>query len=322
MILPDPPKASLSYLVADWLELAAAGDTDGWVAGDRLVLARKEVATRGGATTSPTKSDAWNREAEDVWTLLRARAEYYGSVYPFEVTEEPLELRTLRLDVNRLGYGFLLAAASLSAFETTKRHLLTGGFERASRHVMAALLPPHSTVSIFGTSSVAGERYGHGRLIDRLEALAADLATQLTHEARQEAAHGTARSSGDGGLDLVGWPEMVGPRKRLPVYFGQCACGKDWHHKPFEVVAASWDHRLEPVSPIVPVTFIPYAYRTEEQDWADLFAVIPTVLIDRPRWLQLLTRTGRLNQALDDMPTTWMLSELPGLMTAEEPDLE
>jgi hypothetical protein len=320
MNLPDPAARSHAHLVADWVELAAAAHKDGQIAGDVLIDAREEIDNRRGGGTTPAKTDLRQREAQDVWDLLRARATHYGTAYPFDVATDAMEIRTAKLDATKLLYAFLLAAASLSAFKREKRYLLTGGFERASRHVLAALLPPDSTVSIFGTSSTSGERYDQGRLIDRLEALARDLVTQVTLEGKANANNSKERSSGDGGLDLVGWPELVGPRKRLPVYFGQCACGDDWHLKPYEVAAITWDHRLEPVSPIVPVTFIPYAYRTPDNGWPDLFSVIPTVLIDRPRWLHLLTASQRLDEALADVPRDWMFEELPGLVI-EAPDL-
>ena len=80
----------------------------------------------------------------------------------------------------------------------------------------------------------------------------------------------------------------------------------------------TWDHRLEPVSPIVPVTLIPYAYRNEENGWLDLFSVIPTVLIDRPRWLELVQISGRLHDAIAEMPRDWILTELPGLSAAQD----
>ena len=313
MNLPDPPAPSQAHLVADWVELAAAANVDGLVAGDVLVDAREELENRRGRQSSPRKKDAWQREAEDVWTLLKSRASFYAGGYPFELADDTLELRTLPLDDARLAYAFLLAAASLAAFADTDRHLLTGGFERASCHALAGLLPSESTVSIFGTSSRPGERYEQTRLIDRLEALADDLVSQLTREARNEAPHAPPRVSGDGGLDLVAWPEVVGPRKRLPVYFGQCACGDCWHLKPYEVAAITWDHRIEPVSPIIPVTLIPYAYRAVDNDWLDLFSVIPTVLIDRPRWLGLVGGTGRMTDVIAEVPGEWILEELPGL---------
>ena len=197
--------------------------------GERLVDAREELKNRAGRERTPRRMDAWQLEAEEAWTILRARAEFYGDGYPFATAEDVLELRTVALDDPRLAYAFLLAAANLAAFANTDWHLLTTAFERASQHALAALLPSASTVSIFGTSSQDGERYDHTRLIDRLEKLAEDLATQLTLEGRNHGAKSPARVSGDGGLDLIGWPDIVGPRKRLPVYFGQCACGDDWH---------------------------------------------------------------------------------------------
>jgi hypothetical protein len=151
------------------------------------------------------------------------------------------------------------------------------------------------------------------KLIDRLEKLAEDLATRLTLEGESHGANAAPRISGDGGLDLVGWPEVVGPRKRLPVYLAQCACGDNWHSKPYEVEARTWEHRLEPVSPFVPVTLIPYAHRDEEMEWLDLFSVVTTVLIDRPRWLELVRQAGLLNATVADIPREWMLTELPGL---------
>ncbi len=316
MNLPDPPAASRPDLVADWVELAAAANADGLVAGDALVDAREELENRRARETTPRKKDAWQGEAEEVWALLRNRGSFYETVYPFELAEDVLELRTVALDEARLAYAFLLAAANLAAFANTDRHLLAGGFERASCHAVAGLLPPTSTVSIFGTSSRSGERYSQAKLIDRLETLADDLATQLTLEGRSHGRNAPPRISGDGGLDLIGWPEIIGPRKRLPVYFGQCACGDDWHLKAYEVASLTWDHRLEPVSPIVPVTLIPYAYRSQDDSWLDLFSVIPTVLIDRPRWLDLVQSSGRLRQAVDEMPRDWMLEELPGLSAA------
>jgi hypothetical protein len=313
MILPDPPALSQADLVADWVEFAALADTNGLTTGEKLVDMREELDSRKGGQRTPTKADSWQREAEQVWTLLRSRAAFYDERYPFVVEDDVLELRTRPLDDDRLAYAFLLAAANLAAFAATDRHLLTGGFERASRHAMTALLPTASTVSIFGTSSQSGERYGQTKLIDRLETLAEDLATRLTLEGEGHGAKAAPRISGDGGLDLVGWPEMVGPPKRLPVYLGQCACGADWHSKPYEVAATTWEHRLEPVSPFIPVTLIPYAYRDDEMEWLDLFSVIPTVLIDRPRWLQLVAEADLLDAAVADIPREWMLDELPGL---------
>jgi hypothetical protein len=313
MDLPDPATSNHPHLVADWLELAAASDANGRVSSEALVNGREELENRRGRETSPRKLDRWNAEADVVWGLLRDRAAVYGSGYPFEVASDALELQTVALDESRLVYSFLLAAASLSAFATTDRDLLTGGFERASRHALEALLPQGSVVSVFGTTSSAGERYAQTRLIDRLEKLAEDLVTELSLEGKGYAANAKPRISGDGGLDLVGWPELVGPRKRLPIYFGQCACGDDWHLKPYEVAAITWDHRLAPVSPIVPVTLIPYAYRGEDNSWLDLFHVIPTVLIDRPRWLRLVETTGRVPAVMQDVPRDWLIEELPGL---------
>lgn len=313
MNLPDPPTRSRTALVADWVEFAAAADVDGLVVGDRLVDMREEIDERKGSQRTPAKADKWQGEAEEVWALLRARAEFYGESYPFQVGSDVLEIKTTPLDDRRLAYTFLLAAANLAAFADTDRHRLTGGFERASKHAMAGLLPDGSTVSVFGTSSRDGERYGQSKLIDRLEKLADDLTTRLTLEGRKHGANSADRISGDGGLDLVGWPDLVGPRKRLPVYFGQCACGDEWHSKPYEVAALTWDHRLEPVSQIVSVTLIPYAHRSEDNDWLDLFPVIPTVLIDRPRWLDLVGCSGRLSEAVEEIPRCWMLDELPGL---------
>jgi hypothetical protein len=314
MNLPDPPVRSRADRVADWVEFAATADINGLVAGDRLVDMREELNERAGNESSPTKEDSWRREAEEVWVLLRARAEFYADGYPFEVSEDSLEIRTVALDDNRLAYAFLLAAANLAAFANTDRHRLTGGFERASQYALAGLLPDGSAISVFGTSSREDERYGQTRLIERLEKLAEDLATQLTNEGRD---HGTRpRISGDGGLDLVGWPELTGPPKRLPVYFGQCACGNEWESKPLEVAQITWDHRLAPVSPIIPVTLIPYAHRTESNDWLELFRVIPTVLVDRPRWLQLVRECGRMAEVVEEIPRCWMIEELPGLCAA------
>jgi hypothetical protein len=320
MNLPRPATHSNDHLVADWVELAAATHANGIISGEALVDAREEQDEHRGHAPSPTKTDARQREAEDIWRVLRARAAHYGEDYPFEVADDAMAIQTLRLTAQRVPYAFLLAASNLSAFAETDRHLLTTGFERASRHALAGMLPANSTVSIFGTSSHESERYGQRRLIDRLRALAADLATQLTREAEREADNGKERSSGDGGLDLVGWPELTGPRKRLPVYFGQCACGTDWYDKPHDVSPVTWNTRMEIVSPIVPVTFIPYAYRTNQNDWRDLFKVVQTVLIDRPRWIDLLSQSGRLEEALADIPTRWMLDTLPGL-SAEPHDL-
>jgi hypothetical protein len=316
MNLPDPPTGSRTGLVADWVEFAAAADIDGIFVGDRLVDMREEVVERKGGQRTPVKADKWQKEAEEVWALLRSRAEFYGEGYPFEVQPDVLEIQTKSLDDRRLAYAFLLAAANLAAFADTDRHRLTGGFERASRHAMAALLPSGSTVSVFGTSCRDDERYGQTKLIDRLEKLAEDLATRLTLEGQRHGNNSVDRISGDGGLDLVGWPDLVEPRKRLPVYFGQCACGEQWQTKPYEVAAVTWNHRLEPVSQIVSVTLIPYAHRAEDHDWLDLFSVIPTVLIDRPRWLDLVERSGQLSEAIADMPRSWMLNELPGLRSA------
>jgi len=311
--LPSPPEKGERHLVADWIELACLLDEDGSYTGARFAQARGQdeqmkAAAEGeiGRDDDPSAADEWLAEAEDVWRLLRRRADDFGTRYPFDVDPSETSLETLRPTKKRRLYAFLLAASSLNVF-ATKKKLLTESFERSSRHVVAALLPVPARTEIFGTAAPLGGRYKEGNMIKRLRLLADDLGTELLKSAESVSPH----ASGDGGLDIVGVPWLAGPKGRLPVIFAQCACGKGWLDKQGEVAPDLWGARLGATFTIVPVTIIPYAFYREDGSWHREFELKPGVIVDRLRWMKLL---GDLrDRVYDDVPLDFIDEALPGL---------
>jgi hypothetical protein len=314
--LPEPPEKGEPHLVADWVELACASDEDGTFSGSRLVEARQDADQResaaGGSGQPPTSGDddAHSREADDVWLLLRSRADAFGGSYPFAVDPDETAIATRARNRQRNAYAFLLCAASLNAVRDTERGALAAAFERTSFHVVASLLPGRSRVAVFGSAAPEGTRYWSGNLKTRLRRLADDIGSALTESAEDISDY----NSGDGGLDVVGWSRLGSPNTRVAVIFAQCACGRDWLVKQGEVDPNLWSTRMTVTALIVPVTVIPYAFRNEDGSWYREFQIKNGVLIDRVRYLALLRKRGA--PAYADVPSGWIRSALPGLRPA------
>jgi hypothetical protein len=147
-------------------------------------------------------------------------------------------------------------------------------------------------------------------MIKRLAILADDLGSQLLDPAKKVSKH----ACGDGGLDIVGRLSLPGPKTRLPVVFAQCACGRNWREKQVEVTPNRWSPRLASTVWIMPVTIIPYAFQDEEGAWHNEFVIDNGVLIDRLRWMALLT--DRDDDAYADVPFSLVDARLPGLKAA------
>ena len=315
--IPEPPAPSEIHLVADWVELACAAEVDGTWSGARLIQARaerdqRERAARGGPTgqSNPAVDDRRQDEAEGVWRALRLRATDFGGSYPFRVHASEMQIETRSRERARMAYLFFLCAASLKAVPSTERHLLTAAFERTAKHAVAGLLPGGSRVAVFGTAADKGTRYKTGNLTTRLRRLAADLGGELTEAGESVSPY----SSGDGGLDVVGWPRLAPPNTKLPVIFAQCACGDHWIGKQYEVQPSTWQPRMDVTFRIVPVTVIPYAFRNEEGGWHRPFEIMDGVLVDRLRFLRLLRTRGA--PAYAEVPTAWLRDALPGVRAA------
>jgi hypothetical protein len=300
------------YLVADWAELACLLDEDGRYTGARFAQARGQgdqfdAAAEGktGRDEDPQRADERLDEPYGVWRLLSRRAADFGPHYPFEVDAENLTIETRKPTRMRRVYAFLLAAANLDVFEADKP-LLTTSFERMSKYVIAAMLPHSGVTEIFGTAAHAGSRYKSGNMVARLRRLAKDIGSEVTDAADDVSPH----ASGDGGLDIVGYPRLLGPRSWKPVIFGQCACGKDWSAKQQEVASDTWEPRFVKTFQIVPVTMIPYAFDNEDGGWHSRWE-IRGPLIDRRRWM--VAMTDLTARAYADLPVDFVDRSLPGM---------
>lgn len=198
--------------------------------------------------------------------------------YPFTCDDrgEKLTLKGELSDRQQL-YLFLLLCSNLRFF-TSHQNRWTGYFEEVSEKIFRCLLPAHAQIHIVGKGGAPSEQFKNGTKLEKLAAIAEKLNTKL----------GDVRvapgDTGDAGLDLLGWIPTNDSANSLLVYFGQCACGKPWDRKQYEVSPTVWEGYFHLKHRNNSIVFIPYYFRDEFGDWPEPQKVT-SFLVDRSRIL-------------------------------------
>ena len=95
--------------------------------------------------------------------------------------------------------------------------------------------------------------------------------------------------TGDGGLDWIAWHAFADNRNRMPLFFGQCACGSDWVDKEFDAHEDKWNNNLHFQDKFLLYHFITKTFRKHDGDWYKPGKINKgVILIDRSRILSML----------------------------------
>lgn len=119
--------------------------------------------------------------------------------------------------------------------------------------------------------------------------------------------------SKDGGLDIVCYRPFADEREALPVYFLQCASGRNWREKVATPNAAFWQKVLD--AAVQPSTGIaaPFVVGDDEVRHAGLEG--QTVVLDRLRLLDAATSAGIcLSEQLGRRIREWMQPRVESLL--------
>ena len=296
---PKSTRRSL-HLNADHLELLCLTSPDGRLTKADVIDLRMEESDlhldldsdptdtdeKPGGTA--TANDKLSQRVDEWFRLLAYRAGAFGEFYPFVISpngQAIIRHGESELSLKRRFYVFLLLCSSLRCINDKSgvRQHLTSAFERLSLHAFRVCLPSTAQAHVFGTSK--NGRFS-GSFWEKLNQLVPDLQAQLLAKEAD-----FAGSSGDGGLDLVGWVPLNDQNSGLLVVFGQCACSVDeWVQKQNESsYYGVWEHRMRLKSPSSNMMFIPLSFRASNGRWM-VEDSVRSVLIDRERFLYLLKK--------------------------------
>jgi len=279
---------------ADYIELLCLQNMDGEVSSNYVIdrIREKDALDSPGEYEASAVSVRWATDAEDWFRHLQFRQGVFRDFYPFELADndDTLQLKTC-LSSKHFLYIYLLVSSNLSYADKSTHYTLTNDFEYLSSVALKNCLPSWN-IHIFGKGKFMDQRYT-GNIWTKLNQLARDINDEimvLESELKPT-------STGDEGLDIVGWITM----DNLPgvfVLFCQCACTEEWVNKQHTVSFSSWRHKLKLVAANSSLTCIPFCYRSTTGEWYQNHKV-ETIVLDRVRLTTLLETGHNELQHLD-----------------------
>lgn len=239
--------------------------------------------------------DALAKRFQDWIRHIEYRQNVFGSAYPFEISEDRNTILLRRITSGRRIYVFFLIAANLENLtEDRVKRKFRNHFEIVSKVALEAYLPSPAMVYLFGSNPLNRGRY-RGTTWSRIQKLSNDLNEILVCTEDDF----PPTSTGDNGLDLVGWLPTNDNADGRAIFFGQCGTGEDWEDKQHESGYDRWRRFIQMTAPPVNFAFIPYCFRSAGGKWFNSTRIY-TVLIDRVRLVRLLTEN--VDRAISAMP--------------------
>jgi len=234
----------------------------------------------------PESSDKEVQWMQDLFAHLRYREEAFAQSYPFRVSDDGTTLFVRKRVIGRQKSYISLLLSANTAYVSRGASKLTGSFEIISKSALKQLLPTSAQVHVFGSNSAQRYSRYRGTVFQKIKRLAEDL-----HEILLAEESGLpATSTGDEGLDIVGWVPWEDDAPGSLLVFGQCACSKDdWVAKQDSSSAQAWENKIHFTSKPSNIAFIPICLRKADGNWHRPTDIHQSVVVDRLRLLQLLT---------------------------------
>ncbi len=241
-----------------------------------------------------TSHDTQYQRIDEWFQYLGYREAVLGRAYPFELSndESVLKVKDSFCEHNKL-YIYLLMASSLGYFSDTAERQITESFEVLSAFTLSQYLGNRAIVRIFGKGTRSDYR---GNKLNKLTRLADDIRERV----KPSEGEFDPNDTGDEGLDVVAWfPTIDNSPGRLLV-FGQCTCGDDWESKQHSSSYDKWRGLISLSVAPINTLFMPYFFRDSVGDWYRHRQIHNSLMIDRLRFMNLLSPVESPLQMLTD----------------------
>ncbi len=292
-----PQKRDATHLMADFVELLCLANPDGGIGLDEAVTAvyrSSEFETERDAETGEDpiageeldgRKDHHPARGADWFSQMAHRQISLQSFYPFCVIDGDYLTCKYDLKKQHLLYIFFLLCANLRVISRRLRNSFAANFETIAGKAFESYLPGFM-VHQFGKARSEKGHYSN-KLADAIGQLADYLHERNICERDQFA----AKNTGDGGLDLVAFKHPC-ENEDLPgslICFAQCACGPDnWERKQHESSHGNWKNRINFIHRPANFMFTPVCFRDSDGKWFQKDKIMDSILMDRPRLLQLI----------------------------------
>jgi hypothetical protein len=287
-ILTAPVASDSIYAQADYLELLALKAADRNSSFQDLVA----VIRQGGSiealdeSSTPDRGSEFSQQlADSVMSELDARSRSCGEQYPFDVSDQYIQLKGEEWASSSYIFQLLLTRFGVAAGPRGLKAATI--FEELAVHVTAEYLGGSSS------DEVKSYHFGFPRRLtpSGFEAALNDLCLQLGEGAGAKT-RPSLRNQKDAKLDLVVWRSFPDKRIGKLIVFGQCAAGDRYDGKETELVPHRF-HHMYMRTPLVlePLLFFFLPRCFDEEEWERL-VLAKLVLFDRCR---ISTLSDRIN---------------------------
>ena len=228
--------------------------------------------------------DDINNEFLFLFRFIESRRNLFGDSYPFDVQikNNRFSLSKSPISDKQNIYIALLLSSILRIYTPSIRNKLGHLFEELSVLPFKKMIAANSKIEFFGAGKKSEEEtFFYGSFLQRVEKLADTLKSDTTSLFKQNKHDYT--HSGDGGLDWVAWVPFSDEISKMPVFFGQCACGDDWIDKEWDAHQDKWRNLIEFNDSYLLFHFVGKSFRKQDGNWyrpGDLYKII---LVDRLR---------------------------------------
>lgn len=254
------------------------------------------------------RSDVRQSKINDQFEFLVSRQALFGDFYPFRISFAPRNIQLKeRLSFKQYSYLGLLISSNLDYFSYFKPDLTTN-FEINSLFVFKKLFPEQAKIEYFGKGAQRSSVFSDNKLIDRIRTLADKLKLPLTALVNED--EFGQNNSGDGGLDLVGWYDIGDDNSGKIINFGQCACGKEWFEKQFDISMDKWRNYLQTNHPILTTLLTPSSFRKYDGTWYKESKIYNCIIIDRLRFLKSLRKRENSKVASSNIDMIYKVMEI------------
>ncbi len=231
------------------------------------------------------KIDKVEAHLSDVFDFLIHRSIVYNDFYPFKVTRDEIELDR-PLSKKQQSYLFLLFSSSLAYLDKKASKFFTDGFEHLSLVALTEKVGPNFNLNYFGAGAGIKSIFAKDTTFPKkLTKLSKSLGIGIKPDFDLE----TTSTSGDRGLDIVGWNIFDHHTKSVVMISAQVTCMEKWDHKAHECAYGRWKNILDLRVTPVPLIFLPRSVRKKDLKAIDLYKVEESILIDRYVLIQTLS---------------------------------
>ena len=262
---------------ADWLEASVLFDGPELTRGEVVDLLLEEQICYDG------NQDLAHHIAEEAWRELERRQRWGGLPKTVEVSNSKIVgVEDWRQDVIRAFFVLLAIQKIFPEWSKERQSYVTQGnlFEKVVEQICPALLPGWKT-------------YRAGWSVDntkRIPAIVADLMNLINVRGATDLGEWARPEDKDGGLDLVCYRDFGDGREAMPVYFLQCASGKNWRDKIDTPNAELWYKYLN--AAVRPSTGIVAPFVIDDQELRRAALTGQVVVFDRIRAMSAAKECG------------------------------